>query len=918
MTIKMDRLLSRAKSHVKKGEAEKARMLFNEILAVYPQNQQAKRGIKALQKDSITKNNKTGISQTQIDHVSNLYRKGQVQETLVAIETLTKRYPNEPLLYNIQGGCFSDLGQLDVAIKCFERALAIKPGYVDVLNNLGVALHDLGRFDEAVRSYMRAVRVQPNYAKGYFNIGQAFNALSQFDEAVKFYKKAIAIKPDYADAYSTLGTIFHHLGQLDSAIKSYERAIEINPHNVDVLNNLANRYSENGQLNLAVKIYMRTLAINPDYAEAYSNLGAVFHELDQLDEAVENYERALAISPNFVVAHSNLGRVYHELGQSDAAIKSFEKALIIKPDYAEGNNNLGVVLHFLGQLDASVKCYKKALTINPNYVEAQYNLGNAFRDLHQLNAAVMSYEKALAMQSDFQEAYRNLGGVLGELGQLDAAFECHVKDLLIKDSIEVWNNLFFSAKSLTFLEVSKGVWLKAFENRLSTDVLKSSGFAILNFRLNAFKPHKVEDSFNAVIEALPLKTDEEIANPLPTQENQLPVLLSKNLIALFHFGRSGTGLLHSLIDNHPEISTLPSIYFSEYYNEEVWGRLIAQGWDQLPENFIRYFAVLFDARSSMSVPGIEGEISNLGQKEGMTNVGESRDEILVVNKETFCLELKQLMVGYSKIGPRLFFDLVHVAYEKALKNNASKHTLFYHIHNPGPYAKLNFLRYNPESRLVMMVREPMQSCESWVKSLFNSKDMDKVQTRIITMLYDIDQTAFRRQDCIGVRLEDLKAHPKETIVALCNWMGVNEEESLYEMTAQGKKWWGDPSSPDYGKEGMSPFDKAAIKRPIGSIFSDQDQFILRTLFYPFRVRFGYAQEDHEEFKTDLQTIKPLLDEAFDFEKKLAELSGMPLETFLRSALSVYFRASLHDRWSVLAEFNDYPHMLKPLTISVKT
>ena len=43
--------------------------------------------------------------------------------------------------------------------------------------------------------------------------------------------------------------------------------------------------------------------------------------------------------------------------------------------------------------------------------------------------------------------------------------------------------------------------------------------------------------------------------------------LPQNMISLVHFGRSGTGLLHSLIDNHPEIYTLPSIYFSEFFDK---------------------------------------------------------------------------------------------------------------------------------------------------------------------------------------------------------------------------------------------------------------------------------------------------------------------------------------------------------------
>ena len=45
-----------------------------------------------------------------------------------------------------------------------------------------------------------------------------------------------------------------------------------------------------------------------------------------------------------------------------------------------------------------------------------------------------------------------------------------------------------------------------------------------------------------------------------------------------------------------------------------------------------------------------------------------------------------------------------------------------------------------------------------------------------------------------MRLEDLKINAGKTIPALCKWMGIMEEDSLYEMTAQGKKWWGDLQS----------------------------------------------------------------------------------------------------------------------------
>ena len=132
------------------------------------------------------------------------------------------------------------------------------------------------------------------------------------------------------------------------------------------------------------------------------------------------------------------------------------------------------------------------------------------------------------------------------------------------------------------------------------------------------------------------------------------------------------------------------------------------------------------------------------------------------------------------------------------------------------------------------------------------------------MLFEIDNVVYSNKNCVGVRLEDLKNKPRKTIPAICKWMGISEKEQLYEMTAQGKKWWGDPTSPDYSKDGMNPFGKTSIKRKIGTIFSEKDQFILQTLFYPFSVRFGYAKENSERFKDDLQKIRPMLDDLFDF------------------------------------------------------
>ena len=86
------------------------------------------------------------------------------------------------------------------------------------------------------------------------------------------------------------------------------------------------------------------------------------------------------------------------------------------------------------------------------------------------------------------------------------------------------------------------------------------------------------------------------------------------------------------------------------------------------------------------------------------------------------------------------------------------------------------------------------------------------------------------------------------------------------------------------------------------------------LFYPFSVRFGYIKENPEQFKVDLQTVRPMLDKIFDFEKTIVEQTEVNPEQFMKSGSYLYFRSGLIERWNTLNEFHTYPHMIKSLKI----
>ena len=650
---------------------------------------------------------------------------------------------------------------------------------------------------------------------------------------------------------------------------------------IEEIFDLAVKNQQKNNFQTAENLYNEVLKINPNHFKSIYGLATLFAQAKKFDLAKTLFNKVVQIQPNNAMAHNNLGNIFFETGQNQEAISSYEKAIQIQPNYLTAHFNMGHVLNELGQFQKAISSYEKAIQIQPNNAMVYNNLGNTFYELGELQKAISSYEKAIQNQPNNTMA---------------------------------WVNILFPLQANKLQTKSEENYMPLLNENVNTkydQVAKS----ILGYSLNQ-RDLSADNSLDNVLNILSSVDNIFIKNPkIPANELITEPSLPKKITAMVHFGRSGTGLLHSLIDGHPEVSTLPSIYFSEFFDNFSWEKIIAGGWEEMADRFVSTYAVLFDASSDVKI-FTKGKrlIDNIGNKEGMTNVGKEGNEILSVNKKVFIEELQKLMDCYNRLNAASFFKLVHSAYEKTLNDNNKKKLIFYHIHNPDTYALLNFFKLEPNTNWLMMVREPLQSCESWLLKSFRDNNYKDIVIKIFQMLFDIDQAIYRNDNSIGVRLEDLKEYPKETIQALCSWLGIKENNCLYQMTVQGKKWWGDPSSPDFTKEGMSPFDKTSINRKLGSVFSKKDQFILRTLFYPFSVRFGYAKENLEQFKNDLLAIRPMLDQMFDFEKKIVLNKNINKEKFMKSGPYLFLRSGMIERWSTLNKLHTYPSMLNPLKI----
>ena len=915
MELTVDQTLQQAVAAHNADNLQEAERLYRSILEAQPKHPDANHNLGliaaavnqsdaalALFKTAVEAN--TGVEQFWLTYIEALIIQGEFNDAKRALKKGKKK-----------GVAKENLKMLAQKLESVKAdALAVQAPSQAEMQEL-MNHYQNGRYGDAEVLALSITKQFPNHPFSYNALGGIYKQAGRSSELVIVSKKVVVLSPEDAGAHCNLGLALKEAGRLEEAELSYKRALKLNPGLVDAYKDLGNVLKEMEKSQEAETCFRQAIALEPDYVGAHSNLGVTLQELGRLDEAEASFKQAIALKADYAEAHYNLGNTLKELGRLEEAEVSYKQAIALKPEYANANSNLAVTLQELGRLDEAKASYRKAIALKPNIAETHNNLGVTLKDLGRLDESEISYRQAIALKPGSAETHNNLGVTLQEQGRLEEAIDEYNKSLSINPGFsEAWNNIAFSLQAIK-TQLSSDVKLRSFYPEDTNSKYGQIEKSILKYKLHLVGEN-AGNYLNEALRALAGAENITIKNPSGGKGSAgLDLKLPNKVVVMMHFGRSGTGLLHSLIDGHSEVSTLPSIYLSQYFLHSNWEKIIFGGWAEMANRFVAIYEVLFNAVSTVPIETMSKKLLyNIGQKEGMANVGDHKNEVLSVDKTLFCAELNHLISFYDELDAFVFFKLVHAAYDKAINDLNPKSLLFYHIHNPDTYAQLNFLRSSPDGQGIIMVREPLQSCESWTREDFLDNDHTKISTRILNMLFDVDSSVYLRHNTIGIRLEDIKNNPRQTISAICNWVGIKETESVYKMTAQGKKWWGDPSSPDFKISGMDPFGKTSINRKVGSMFSEQDQFIIRTLFYPFSERFGYMETNFDQFKVDLQAIRPMLDQMFDFEAALVKRKQIDPKQFMKSSSYLHLRSGLVERWNTLAEFHTYPNMIEPLKV----
>lgn len=252
------------------------------------------------------------------------------------------------IAHNAFGEDLLKRGHVEEAITHFQKAVQIRPGFLDAESNLGVALLQRGKTDEAIVEFRKVIDRNPKFAKGHFDMGAALLQKQELEQAIAEFEKAIELRPEYAEAHNNLAIALFQTGRTDEAITHWQNSLAIDGDNAEAHNNLGVALMRKGQIAEAIAEWQKTLQLQPDRVGAELSLAWVLATcpapaLRNGAQALNLAERAHRSSGDHSpMIFRTLAAAYAENGRFAEAVEAATQGLRLAT--AAGNTNLAEAL----------------------------------------------------------------------------------------------------------------------------------------------------------------------------------------------------------------------------------------------------------------------------------------------------------------------------------------------------------------------------------------------------------------------------------------------------------------------------------------------------------------------------------------------------------------------------------------------
>lgn len=272
----------------------------------------------------------------------------------------------------------------------------------------GLAAKRAGDLDTAIREFQRVADLAPQMAAAHVNLGAVYYDKKDYANAVPALKRAIELNGDLPGAHEMLGIALLAQGYASEAVTHLERVQSAALLGVALL--------EAGRTREAVDKLETALEKRPGDPDLLYYLGQAHarlsrHAFDLLAHSHPDSERS----------HQVLGEAAAGSGNREAAEKHFRAALEKRPDLRGVHLALGELYLRSGDLDSATREFREEAARNPGSAVAAFQLGSVLLDRGDLQPALVELTRADNLESGMPETLLALGRGNAALGNSGAA-----------------------------------------------------------------------------------------------------------------------------------------------------------------------------------------------------------------------------------------------------------------------------------------------------------------------------------------------------------------------------------------------------------------------------------------------------------------------------------------------------------------
>jgi tetratricopeptide (TPR) repeat protein len=186
----------------------------------------------------------------------------------------------------------------------------------------------------------------------------------------------------------------------------------------------------------AESLYRRSIACDPTQPQTHHNLGILLRSEHRFEEAVSAFREAIRLKSNYVEAHLGLALSLSDLGDHESAVKSCRQALRIQPSYQLAQQALAAELLALDRPTEAERILRRMLasggTGARTTAEIEHNLGDALRRQGRYEEALDLFAAARARAPGLPSVDYNEGYALRRLGRFEEAIASFRRALIIE------------------------------------------------------------------------------------------------------------------------------------------------------------------------------------------------------------------------------------------------------------------------------------------------------------------------------------------------------------------------------------------------------------------------------------------------------------------------------------------------------